>query len=552
MTNRHRLCVRWSPVLLTPALPSQTASLCPSQLGAYWADVVLNHCSRCTLEHAGVGGLAFATLPNLLFGLTPWVDNFMHLGGMLTGVLIGCLLSAQRQLLRPHVPSRQKVLTASYDSEMDTDDAPDGTCDGASDYSKAANGKAAKRGGGGSCTSTRDGASDPSEWVDLSSEIATEMAPPSSAEGVVSAAGSHLPPSLPPSPPTTSSSRSLSTVSSCTATPPATAASMSPDRIEQLLIDSYADALGIRPDQAHQPTGIAIDGRPVVRRRKEKCDEAGLPATPAVGAAAVGAAAATTTAGVASDLSSDVAELHREMRATVECENYAMVAELQKAVVAAESAANAATNANATTADFAATAANAANATSHRIAQPPALRSLGRWLRRQSHRMGQWLHRLPRRLLGARRLASLEAEAVYHTLQGRATLASLRALRGLSRVQRAIAISAATMLLVLTALGLVASVSPGVQTLFLGCDVCLALNCVEVADWWSCCLAAVPGSCVLTFADHNMTIVVASCNVTGAISYEASCSSLESDRCRWDPQDAQSSSRMCERLCMGC
>ena len=40
-------------------------------LGAYWADVLFNYCSRCTLRHAGVGGLLFATVPNLVIGLTP-------------------------------------------------------------------------------------------------------------------------------------------------------------------------------------------------------------------------------------------------------------------------------------------------------------------------------------------------------------------------------------------------------------------------------------------------------------------------------------------------
>jgi hypothetical protein len=40
-------------------------------LGAYWADVLFNYCSRGTLRHAGVGGLLFATVPNLVIGLTP-------------------------------------------------------------------------------------------------------------------------------------------------------------------------------------------------------------------------------------------------------------------------------------------------------------------------------------------------------------------------------------------------------------------------------------------------------------------------------------------------
>ena len=33
--------------------------------------------------------LALATLLNVSVGFTPWVDNFMHLGGMVAGLFVG-------------------------------------------------------------------------------------------------------------------------------------------------------------------------------------------------------------------------------------------------------------------------------------------------------------------------------------------------------------------------------------------------------------------------------------------------------------------------------
>lgn len=78
-------------------------------LGAYWADVLLNHCAVGNLRDAGIGGLLIATLPNLLIGITPWVDQFMHLGGLVAGLLLGCVLCAQRQL---HVPVVSRLYPA--------------------------------------------------------------------------------------------------------------------------------------------------------------------------------------------------------------------------------------------------------------------------------------------------------------------------------------------------------------------------------------------------------------------------------------------------------
>ena len=40
--------------------------------------------------------LALATAVNIAIGLTPYVDNFMHVGGMIGGLLMGLVLFSQR------------------------------------------------------------------------------------------------------------------------------------------------------------------------------------------------------------------------------------------------------------------------------------------------------------------------------------------------------------------------------------------------------------------------------------------------------------------------
>lgn len=58
-------------------------------VGAVWADVILNYCARCTLQGSGFCCLLLLTVLNLCFGLTPFVDNFMHVGGFVAGLIIG-------------------------------------------------------------------------------------------------------------------------------------------------------------------------------------------------------------------------------------------------------------------------------------------------------------------------------------------------------------------------------------------------------------------------------------------------------------------------------
>ncbi|KAL1504665.1 hypothetical protein AB1Y20_008445 [Prymnesium parvum] len=65
-------------------------------VGACWADIIVNFCARGTLRGSGVVVLFLATAVNVVIGLTPYVDNFMHLGGMVAGLLIGLLIFSEK------------------------------------------------------------------------------------------------------------------------------------------------------------------------------------------------------------------------------------------------------------------------------------------------------------------------------------------------------------------------------------------------------------------------------------------------------------------------
>lgn len=67
-------------------------------VGACWADVIINYCARCTLEDSGLFSLLLLTILNLLIGLTPFVDNFMHVGGFVSGIIIGCTLFSKKHI----------------------------------------------------------------------------------------------------------------------------------------------------------------------------------------------------------------------------------------------------------------------------------------------------------------------------------------------------------------------------------------------------------------------------------------------------------------------
>lgn len=64
-------------------------------VGACWADVFINHFGRHKWPPSFFA-LLVATALNLAIGLTPWVDNFMHLGGFVAGLLAGMSLFAKR------------------------------------------------------------------------------------------------------------------------------------------------------------------------------------------------------------------------------------------------------------------------------------------------------------------------------------------------------------------------------------------------------------------------------------------------------------------------
>ena len=78
-------------------------------VGACWADVIVNYCARLTLRGAGLGGLLVSTVLNIGIGLTPWVDNFMHLGGFVCGVVGGSAFLSQRRSVDPRTGRRART-----------------------------------------------------------------------------------------------------------------------------------------------------------------------------------------------------------------------------------------------------------------------------------------------------------------------------------------------------------------------------------------------------------------------------------------------------------
>ena len=92
-------------------------------VGAYWADVLLNYLAHgCgAIRDAGVPSLIVATLPGVLAGMTPWVDNFMHVGGLLAGMALAMLMLPQLGAEQ----SRLQHLDAVYGiATLDGDAAP--------------------------------------------------------------------------------------------------------------------------------------------------------------------------------------------------------------------------------------------------------------------------------------------------------------------------------------------------------------------------------------------------------------------------------------------
>jgi membrane associated rhomboid family serine protease len=82
-------------------------------VGAAWADVFVNFAARGTLRGSGLCGLITSTVLNISIGLTPWVDNFMHLGGLVAGIVVGVSLMARKSYDR-HTGERRH--TASQET----------------------------------------------------------------------------------------------------------------------------------------------------------------------------------------------------------------------------------------------------------------------------------------------------------------------------------------------------------------------------------------------------------------------------------------------------
>ena len=139
------------------------------------------------------------------------------------------------------------------------------------------------------------------------------------------------------------------------------------------------------------------------------------------------------------------------------------------------------------------------------------------------------------------------AERVYRRLCGK-----------LNDSQKAIVVGAALVLATFV-IGTLVGVSSGsaLETMR-DCAFCRDLNCVEIDwfsgnPWWSCCMATLPGSCLLSHGPGNHSDeLIGLCNITGLPVFNASCDMSSDSRCRWDPSDPASSSVMCQRLCFNC
>jgi membrane associated rhomboid family serine protease len=130
----------------------------------------------------------------------------------------------------------------------------------------------------------------------------------------------------------------------------------------------------------------------------------------------------------------------------------------------------------------------------------------------------------------------------------------------LSRGQCVVLCAGALLLIALTILAALVVTHSHTQQLLRSCRWCSLINCVEVAGWWSCCLASMPGRCTLSFVDvvsgdanGSSVRLHAACNVTGLPPFDATCNPRLDEACaRWDPQAPATTSALCQRLCLDC
>lgn len=161
---------------------------------------------------------------------------------------------------------------------------------------------------------------------------------------------------------------------------------------------------------------------------------------------------------------------------------------------------------------------------------------------------------LSRAILEAREQAAVRIQAIVRGNLVRKRKPPLERLYArlcgrLNRPQKSIVLSALLILLTFIASTL-AAVSGGTETLnsLRSCELCKSLNCVEISGWWSCCLTSVPGTCLLELTN---TSLLGTCNVSGVPSFAASCE-LTNPSCDWEPSKPASTTRMCQKLCLGC
>ena len=399
-------------------------------VGAYWADVLLNYvAARCTLRDAGVPHLVLATLPSLLVGVTPWIDNLMHIGGAVGGGALACLL-----LPRLNV-------------------------------------EAAERGHGISASSRhRDGPRD----------AIAGRAPPL--------------PSLPP--PRVSP---LSAASPLRRQPRAGAA------WRELYT---ADGGAMDREVAAASTSIIASDGGLAARSKD-----GPRRRPSQGCAAAVQPQAQWPGATAGPSASGVEMTAQGCRASEAPPLKPLRPPPPVEVPDGDTMDSTFRDAPPHGGSGAVAASTTAAAAAARTRRADAIR---RW----------W------------------AWAGYANL---------------NNAQLALVGGAALLILLGTGLALGAVVHDGVHSLLRSCGACGALSCVEVSafspdgqPWWSCCVAALPGSC--TLEQHGVSTIVGVCNLTGAgQAFTRSCDTLaEPDRCRWDAGDPASTSALCRQLCFDC
>lgn len=459
-------------------------------IGAYWADVALNHGARGTCKDAGVCGLLAGTLPSLAVGLTPWVDNFMHLGGALTGGALATVMlpaisaSARRRPISPMVATsplsrRRSSLDAMPLPSVD-DDAP------------VALPVRAIRSPSRAIGSPLHGTRSPMRALRPAAEVhvdancrrhlehANPVGPgPLASDGLQRAACRAAPPmalEAPASPPTS---------------PP-------PSRLEE----------GV--------ASVAAGGKELERGNENVREHANEDAYKNVEAAALAAEAAALAAEEEALAAEEAALEAEEERALAAAAPLELSIPLDETDICTPLTPIGSLSCRATSTRRLPSrrAATPRPLPRHSVARAARPCSRPRWVR------SIWLH------------------SGYSEL---------------NTPQRGIVSCAATLLVAIFVASASAASTPTVQRLLRACEVCTKVNCIEIdwfsgQPWWSCCVVAIPGTCSITQGNASLH---ANCNVTGLPAFSAACD-LTDPWCSWEPADQASTNRVCKRLCVDC